>query len=653
MKTFILILCFTCPFVLFSQNQNYYVDNLHPKASDSNTGSVDLPFKTINKAAQLAGPGDTVFVANGIYRERVAPLNGGKKKTPVVYKAVGKDVYIKGSEVVHNKWKQIEDNIYKVVLEKNWFSEFNPFLIKAKDLKGDRTLGQIFVDSQIYSEVDNESSLFSTPCSWKIENDGYTLLIHFGNEITDPNKVITEITTRNRIFAPHKRGLGNIVVDGFIMEHCSNQFPSSFWVEDREKGYPQAGALSTRSGSNWMIMNNTIRWANTIGIDCGIEGGYDVEGEQPRPEFSGNHIIQNNTISYNGACGIAGAGSPGTKILYNYIEGNNFLGWTSPETGGIKVHWFTEGLIEGNICINNDAHGIWLDNGCINSRVTRNVVVNSRGSGIFIEMADGPCLVDNNVVAYTHAGDGIYAHDASGITIAHNLLYANEHFGVLMRTVTDRKTVNEKGEKVLVGTHDETVVNNIFIDNYRGQLSFPLWGNARTYNNKSDYNIFISGTTWKWEGLIHNPFVINTTTGVGTSREDVTRAFMQHFRELNFSGDSATLAHIFNRQPVLSFEWWKIFTGNDKNSFAPGMQKAELENGAVRQGSMSFSTGELFFETNLSAPFKQINAIPIIGIDYDFFGNKLEGDQILPGPFQFYNKGHSRFLLIPKNIENR
>ena len=36
----------------------YFVDQAHPKTSDENTGTEDLPFKTINQAASLLKPGE-------------------------------------------------------------------------------------------------------------------------------------------------------------------------------------------------------------------------------------------------------------------------------------------------------------------------------------------------------------------------------------------------------------------------------------------------------------------------------------------------------------------------------------------------------------------------------------------------------------------
>ena len=40
--------------------KTYYVDNRYPNASDSNPGTKELPFLTINKAAQVLEPGEHV-----------------------------------------------------------------------------------------------------------------------------------------------------------------------------------------------------------------------------------------------------------------------------------------------------------------------------------------------------------------------------------------------------------------------------------------------------------------------------------------------------------------------------------------------------------------------------------------------------------------
>ena len=49
--------------------------------SDFGKGTKDDPFLTINKAASLAQPGDTVIVHAGVYREWVKPQHSGLSNT--------------------------------------------------------------------------------------------------------------------------------------------------------------------------------------------------------------------------------------------------------------------------------------------------------------------------------------------------------------------------------------------------------------------------------------------------------------------------------------------------------------------------------------------------------------------------------------------
>src|SRR5208282_5456758 len=57
--------------------RTYYVDGSNPKASDDNLGNEEHPFATVNRAAQVVGPGERVVVAAGIYRERICPARDG------------------------------------------------------------------------------------------------------------------------------------------------------------------------------------------------------------------------------------------------------------------------------------------------------------------------------------------------------------------------------------------------------------------------------------------------------------------------------------------------------------------------------------------------------------------------------------------------
>ncbi len=57
--------------------ENYYVDCNHPSASDTNPGTLNLPWLTIQHASETIVAGDTVFIRAGIYHEQVFTTNDG------------------------------------------------------------------------------------------------------------------------------------------------------------------------------------------------------------------------------------------------------------------------------------------------------------------------------------------------------------------------------------------------------------------------------------------------------------------------------------------------------------------------------------------------------------------------------------------------
>src|SRR4051794_31931704 len=81
--------------------------------SDSNAGSLARPFRSIQRAANIASPGDTVFVRGGTYRETVRPLRSGSGSAPISFKAYnGENVTVSGADVVSG-WSRYNGSVYK------------------------------------------------------------------------------------------------------------------------------------------------------------------------------------------------------------------------------------------------------------------------------------------------------------------------------------------------------------------------------------------------------------------------------------------------------------------------------------------------------------------------------------------------------------
>jgi hypothetical protein len=64
------------------------VDQAAPGAADTNAGTEEKPFKTIQHAADAARPGDTICVMAGKYDERVKVKAGGEEGRPITFRAM-------------------------------------------------------------------------------------------------------------------------------------------------------------------------------------------------------------------------------------------------------------------------------------------------------------------------------------------------------------------------------------------------------------------------------------------------------------------------------------------------------------------------------------------------------------------------------------
>ncbi|MEY2429734.1 MAG: hypothetical protein QOJ40_2619, partial [Verrucomicrobiota bacterium] len=430
-KTLLLFCLLTTSFAATAAGREWFVRQTDPNASDTADGSAGRPLRTINAAAQLAQPGDTITVGAGIYHEWVSPARGGSATAPILYRSVPEHAaIIRGTDVLDAQWQPVRGapGVFAAPLPQPAFIFGNPFAGPKESKRN----ALVFLKDQPLAQVTTREQLTQTPGSWLAGEDSQQVLIHLRDN-TAPASGAIEVTTRDRIFAPHRRGLGYIQVEGFVFERCATP-----------PDWPQLGALSTRSGEYWLIRSNIVRDTTGKGIDCGSETWSPeslraTEPQDQRVLIGGHHLVQGNLVTNNAQCGIAAWNTDDLRIIGNIVCNNGAsasavnLSLTDFEAAGIKVHAFHHGLIEGNLVADNSSFGIWLDDGWENARVTRNVTMGNRGAGIFVELGFGPVLVDHNLSAANRSlgspyfGDGIYTHDASGITITHNTFLDNAH----------------------------------------------------------------------------------------------------------------------------------------------------------------------------------------------------------------------------------
>ena len=394
--------------------------------NDNNNGALNSPFLSIQKAADIAQPGDVITVHEGIYREGVNPPRGGTSDSErIVYLAAkGEKVEIRGSEIVKN-WMKFSGTVWKAIVPNTLFTDYNPY----KDLvKGDwfndkgriHHTGEVYLNGKSFWEmeilekvlkpkpVEDNFDPAGSSYTWFCESDDENTYIYANFHEADPNTELVEINVRKSCFYPDSTNIDYITISGFHMSQAATQ-----WAPPTAE---QVGLIGTNWSKGWIIENNIIRNSKCSGITLGKHGDkWDNTSENSAEgyvetikratergwskENIGSHIIRNNTIYDCGQTGICGS----MGGVFSVIENNDIYNiwtkrqWTGAEMGGIKIHASIDMVIKNNRLV-NCGRGLWLDWMAQGTRVTGNLLYNNTDDDLFVEVNHGPFLIENNIL---------------------------------------------------------------------------------------------------------------------------------------------------------------------------------------------------------------------------------------------------------------
>ncbi len=469
---------------------NYYVSK---KAGTVQDGTKQKPFGTIGQAAAKAVPGDTVWIAEGIYREWVCPENGGSDEGHrITYRSIpGEKAVISGAELVQN-WISQGNDIWKAVIPGEVLSPYNPY---ADEIYGDwydnfgqvHHTGEIFVDNVALFEAPDLENIKQEDkeerdCSWFAaahENETEVWIYLPGK---DPNEHVVEASVRPYCFFPEKEGLNYITVCGIAMEKAATQWapPTAF----------QPGAIGTNWSKGWIIEDCVISNSKCCGVSLGKRHDKrdniwtinpEKDGSQTYTEIImenlrrdwnkeniGSHIIRNNEIYDCGQTGIVGCmGAIFSKIYGNHIYRANIRNeFGGAEMAGIKLHGAIDVLIENNL-IHDCIRGVWLDWEAQGARVSKNAMFGNVSEDIFIEVCHGPCTVENNLLL----------SECSLLSMSQGTAFVHNLFGgtVRMRREINRFTLYHfphdtfvAGSMLIYGG-DDKIYQNIYAGNQNGE----------------------------------------------------------------------------------------------------------------------------------------------------------------------------------------
>ena len=117
--------CTACALMpLVATAREYFVAT---DGDDAAEGSAVKPWRTIQRAADIAVAGDVVTIRGGTYREWVKPAHAGRADAPIVYRAAkGERVVVTGADPVTG-WTRRPDGLWMAQVRYDSFRGMNPF----------------------------------------------------------------------------------------------------------------------------------------------------------------------------------------------------------------------------------------------------------------------------------------------------------------------------------------------------------------------------------------------------------------------------------------------------------------------------------------------------------------------------------------------
>jgi hypothetical protein len=441
------------------------------KGRDDQDGSLERPYKTIVHAAEVAGPGDTVTLMPGTYRESVQLTRSGREDAPITFRASSQGpVIFDGTDPISG-FEPGGDFPGGSLWVKTGFHSRDVMFGDPKTisiLKGRGPTGQaqleyrgrvdtLWLDGQFLPKGTSRETLHSH--SFWVDKEKNQLILALDPRDRPENHLL-EIGARGAFFSGdvsyiHLRGFRAMRAD------------TAYFV----------GAINPGlTSSNWVIENIVESWGNWAGI---LLHGW-------------GHLVRRNITDDNGDDGIEGTLCQYVTLDGNISRSNDWQldriinpNWGS---GGSKFTQVNHMAIRNHEAAFNHGPGIWFD---VNNRdiTIENSLFHHNRSGIMVEISPGPFFFRNNI-CFANEEAGIVVAESSNATIENNTLVANK-YGIDLRNIPGRKGPGLTEAQGTFKTANVSIRHNIIAQNQAaGIINSFLEIDLGENKVQSDSNIF-------------------------------------------------------------------------------------------------------------------------------------------------------------------
>lgn len=472
-----------------------------PFGSDSASGSASSPWRTIQRAADVAMPGDVITIREGTYREWVKPVNAGRADAPITYRAEKTgSVIVTGADSVAG-WTRRSDGLWTVRINYDTFGGLNPFTdfingdwFYAKEPCFRTRLMQDGKPLQLHTrEWMTRRALIRTGHAVMIPGVVYGTIVAAFEK--DPNVTVPELIVRPACFYPTVEHRNYITVRGIVF--C-NAGPN--WAPPTSE---QSALVGTNWSRGWVIEDCEVRGTECSGITLGKYGDeFDNVGATAKNYHStimrcvsngldrvGHHLVRRCRVTDCGQAGICGS----LGAVFSTVEDCDvsYCHWKKPfrgeEMGGIKIHAAVDFTIANCRVHHCGYHAIWLDWMAQGVRIVGNRLwANCRD--LFFEVDHGLILVEGNDLL---SDEALWAWSQGAAFVGNRIR------GSFACSNEKRRTPVFKPHSVTLESLDEIACGSgafVFINNILAHD--PIWNKA-AYPNRAEDNWLISADCWK------------------------------------------------------------------------------------------------------------------------------------------------------------